>query len=164
MTFGFPDSLPPLGLRDLRGCLWFAVTGILLLALGLFPHLIPSRRMGFPLLACWVALPAWALFTLLTRKRVTDAHQGSGVQVRLYTLIVVSFGIGYFLWAKHLGLPWHVIIGTLFLMEALPGVVVSLTEWWRLSHFGLTVGLMICGFGFPLVDEHRRLFSWGEPS
>ena len=161
MTFGFPDTLPPLGLGELRSYLWFGATGFLVLAMGFFPTLLPSRRIGLPLLACWVALPAWGLFALYTRKPRTDSSHMSSVQVKLYTLIVYGFGISFYLWARQLDLPWRVVIGALFLMEALPGVVISLTEWWRLSHLGLTVGLMVCGFGFPFVDGNRMLVLVG---
>jgi hypothetical protein len=52
-----------------------------------------------------------------------------------------------------LGSSWPIVIGVLFLIEALPRVIVSLTEWWRGSTVGLSAGLMICGFGFPVVEE-----------
>jgi hypothetical protein len=52
-------------------------------------------------------------------------------------------------------LPWRVVGGAIFLIEALPSVIVSLMEWWRLPVFGFSVGLMICGFGFPFVDKAR---------
>jgi len=72
-------------------------------------------------------------------------------QVLLYTIIVVAFGVGFTLWARHLGLSWPVVIGALFFIEALPSVIVSLTEWWRLSTLGLSSGLMVCGIGFPFT-------------
>jgi hypothetical protein len=72
-------------------------------------------------------------------------------QVRFYTLIVFGFGVGFAFWARQLGLSWPVIIGALFFIEALPSLIVSLTEWWRLSTIGITLGLMACGFGFPFA-------------
>jgi len=76
-------------------------------------------------------------------------------QVNLYVLIVVGFGVGFTLWARHLGLPWPIVIGALFMMEALPSAIASLTDWCRLSTVGFSTGLMICGFGFPFVNENR---------
>jgi hypothetical protein len=152
-TFGIPDTLPPLSLREVRGFLWLGFTGFLLLTLALFPNLVPSPWGGFLVLACWLALPARGLFSQLAGKPRTAAQKRMSAQVRLYTLIVVGFGVGFTLWARHLGLSWPVVIGILFLIEALPSVIVSLTEWWRLSTVGLSVGLMICGFGFPVVDK-----------
>jgi hypothetical protein len=72
-------------------------------------------------------------------------------QIRLYALIVVSFGVGFTLWGRQLGLSWPVIIGALFFIEALPSLIVSLTEWWRLSTVGLSSGLVVCGLGFPFA-------------
>ena len=37
----------------------------------------------------------------------------------------------------------------------IPGAIASLTEWWRLSTVGFSIGLMICGFGFPLVSASK---------
>jgi len=76
-------------------------------------------------------------------------------QVRLYTFIVVGFGVGFTFWAWQLGLSWRVVIGGLFLIESLPSIIVSFTEWWRLSTIGLSAGLMFCGFSFPLVEESK---------
>jgi hypothetical protein len=33
----------------------------------------------------------------------------------------------------------------------LGGVIVSLTEWWRLSHVGVSLGLMAGGFWLPFM-------------
>ena len=110
------------------------------------------------LLVFWLTLPAWGLFRLFARKPPADGQkrtstQGTRVQLALYTLIVVGFGVGFTFWARHLGLSWRVVLGALLVIEALPAVVVALTEWWRLSMLGHSVGLMICGFGLPLVDQ-----------
>ena len=37
-------------------------------------------------------------------------------------------------------------------IEALPSLIVALTEWWRLSTMGLSSGLMVCGLGFPFAQ------------
>lgn len=145
-TFGIPDTLPPLGLREVWNWLWLGFTGLLLLGLGVFPHLIPPPWGGCLVLVCWLALPVRGLFS---RKPATKKQVSA--QVRLYTFIVVGFGIGFTFWARQLGLSWPVIIGALFFIEALPGLIVSLTEWWRLSTIGITSGLMACGFGFPFA-------------
>ena len=80
-TFGIPDTLPPLGYGELRGCFWFGGIGFLLLLLGFFHNAIPlvgsavsgilqksenqetSRRCGLDLhVSCgWV----WRRFYLL---------------------------------------------------------------------------------------------------
>ena len=151
-TFGIPDTLPPLGLREVWNWLWLGFTGLLLLALGFFPHLIPSPWGGCLVLICWLALPVRGLFA---RKPASDVQKRMSAQVRLYTLIVVSFGAVFTIWARHLGLSWPVIIGTLFFIEALPSLIVSLTEWWRVSTMGLSLGLMVCGLGFPFAHGSR---------
>jgi hypothetical protein len=68
-------------------------------------------------------------------------------------MVMVSVGVGFFLWARHLGVAASVIFATLLLIEGLGGVIVSLTEWWRLSHVGLALGLMAGGFLLPFVDK-----------
>jgi hypothetical protein len=68
-------------------------------------------------------------------------------------MVMVSVGVGFFLWARHLKVASPVIFGTLLLIEGLGGVIVSLTEWWRLSHIGLAAGLMAGGFLVPFVDK-----------
>jgi len=104
-------------------------------------------------LTFWLVLPIRGLFSQSTRKARTDAQKRMSVQVRLYTLIVVGFGVGFTLWARYLGLSWPIVIGGLFLIESLPSMIVSLTEWWRLSTIGMSIGLMVCGFGFPVIEE-----------
>ena len=151
-TFGIPDTLPPLGIREVWNWLWLGVTGLLLVALGLFPHLIPPPWGGLLVLVCWLALPVRGLFG---RNQAADIQKRMSAQVRLYTLIVVSFGVSFTIWAGHLSLSWPVIIGILFFIEALPSLIVSLTEWWRLSTVGLSSGLMICGFVIPFVEKNR---------
>jgi hypothetical protein len=111
--------------------------------------LIPPPWGGWLVLVCWVALPVRGFFV---RKPVSNAQARRSAQVRLYTLMVVGFGVGFTVWARHLGLSWPVIIGALFFIEALPSLIVSLTEWWRVSMVGLSLGLMVCGFGFPFAQ------------
>jgi len=158
-TFGIPDTLPPLGRRELRGCFVFAGMGLFVLLLGLFPTLRPPPRAALPLALCWLALPAWGLFRYLTRKQRADVKipaeraRGTSTQVGLYAVIMIGAGFSFYFWARHLGLSSPVIFGSLLLIEGLGGVIVSLTEWWRLSHIGVSSGLMACGFLLPLVDK-----------
>jgi hypothetical protein len=66
---------------------------------------------------------------------------------------MVAVGFAFYFWAKHLGVSSPVIFGSLLLIEGLGGVIVSLTEWWRLSHIGVSLGLMAAGFLLPFVDK-----------
>jgi len=133
--------------------------GLFVLLVGLFPNLRPSPRMALPLALCFLALPAWGLLRYLTRKQRTEVRMpaerssGTSTQVGLYAVIMVGVGLGFYFWARHLGLSSPVILGSLLLIEGLGGVIVSLTEWWRLSHIGLSSGLMAGGFLLPLVDK-----------
>jgi len=157
--FGLPDTLPPLSRRDLRGCFVFGGMGLLVLMLSLFPSLRPPPRAALPIALCLLALPAWGLFRLLAGKSHADVQRrekrasGTSTQVGLFTLIMVSVGFGFFLWARHLGVASPVIFGSLLLIEGLAGVIVSLTEWWRLSHIGLSSGLLAGGFLLPFADK-----------
>jgi hypothetical protein len=155
-TFGIPDTLPPLKRRDLRSCFVFGGMGLFVLLLGLFPSLRPPPRAALPLAICWLALPAWGLFRFLKGKSRADVQlrekrgSGTSTQAGLYMLVMVGVGVGYFLWARRLCVASSVIFGTLLLIEGLGGVIVSMTEWWRLSHIGLAFGLMAGGFFLPL--------------
>lgn len=166
-TFGIPDTLPPLGRRELRGCFVFAGMGLFVLLLGLFPNLRPPPRAALPLAICLLALPAWGLFRFLKGKCRADVQRrekrasGTSTQVGLYTLVMVGVGVGGFLWTRHLGVASSVIFGALLLIEGLGGVIVSLTEWWRLSHIGFSSGLMAGGFLLPLVDKTSVAVSVG---
>ena len=150
-----------MNLGDVWGRLWLGLTGLLLLVLSLFPSLVPPPWGSVLVLACWLVLPVRGLMKRSARKSRTEAQKSMSYQVALYTLIVVAFGIGFTLWARHLGLPWPVVIGVLFMMEALPSAIASLTEWWRLSTVGFSTGLTICGFCFPLVNENRMFVLVG---
>ena len=158
-TFGIPDTLPPLQRRDLRSCWVFGGMGLFVLLLGLFPKLRPPPHAALPLVICWLALPVWGLFTYLKGKSRADVQgreeraSGTRTQVGLYTLVMVGVGVGYFLWARHLGVASSVIFGALLLIEGLGGVIVSLTEWWRLSHIGIAFGLLAGGFLLPFAGR-----------
>jgi hypothetical protein len=149
--FGIPNTLPPLEIRELRGYLWFGGVGILLLALGVSPE-VPVVRWSIVLaMACWCAVPAVGFF-----KRSLSSSRASGrtvlsAQVRLYTIVVVVFSLAFVIWARQLGLAWPTVIGAVMLIDALANMIGALTEWWRLSMFGHSIGLAICGFGLPFV-------------
>jgi len=66
---------------------------------------------------------------------------------------MVGAGIGFYFWARQLGVSSPVIFGSLLIIEGLGGVIVSLTEWWRLSHLGVSLGLMLGGFLLPFADK-----------
>jgi len=149
-TLGIPDTLPPSGYGELRVPFWFGGIGFLLLLLGLFHNAIFLRAA----LICWLALPIFGLFRQFGDKPRASKRQASA-QVWIYTFLVVGFGVGFSCWARHLGLAWPVVIGSLFVIEGLAGAIASLTEWWRLSLFGHATGLMICGFLIPFVDKGR---------
>jgi hypothetical protein len=164
-TFGIPDTLPPLSRRDLRGCFVFGGMGLFVLLLGLFPDLRPSPRFALRLAICWLALPVWGLFRFLAGKSRAN-HQarekrasGTRTQVSLFTFIMLGVGFGFFFWARQLGVASAVIFGSLLVNEGLAGVIVSMTEWWRLSHIGTSSGLMAGGFLLPFVGK----FSVGVP-
>jgi hypothetical protein len=149
--FGLPDTLPPLSLQDVWGRLWLGATGLLLMTLSLLPDLVPFPWGGLLVLSCWLALPLRGVVRRNTQKTLdTDVNRGR-IEVTLYTFLILSFGVGFTLWARNLGLSWPVVFGMLFLIESLPSTIVSLTEWWRLSTIGFSVGLMMCGFGLPFV-------------
>jgi hypothetical protein len=137
----------------------FAGMGLFVLLLGLFPNLRLPPGGAWPFVICCLAVPAWGFFRFLTGKSRADVQQrekrasGTATQVGLYTIVMVSAGIGFFLWARHLGVASSVILGTLLIIEGLGGVMVSLTEWWRLSHAGIASGLMAGGFLLPFVDK-----------
>ena len=147
MTLGLPDTLPPLGYDELRGPRWFGGFGLLLLLTGFFHNALPFRVA----LACWLVMPLLGFF----RRKKEPSRGPLKVQVWIYTCLVVGFGIGFTQWARHLGLAWPIVIGALFLIEGLAGAIASLTEWWRLSLLGHSVGLMICGAGIPFIDNAR---------
>jgi hypothetical protein len=159
IRFGFPDTLPPLGGRELRSCFVFAAMGLLVLMLGLFPSLRPPTRAAVLLPICYLVLAGWGLFRFLKRKRCTAVAKpekrttGTSTQVGIFTVIMVAVGFGFFFWARHLGVAVPVIFGSLLLIEGLGAAIVSLTEWWRLSHIGLSLGLMAGGFLLPLVPK-----------
>ena len=137
----------------------FGGMGLVVLMLGLFPSLRPPPRSALPIALCLLALPAWGIVRFLAGKSRTDVLKreqrasGTSVQVGLFTLIMVGVGLAFFLWASGLGVASPVIFGSLLLMEGLGGMIVSLTEWWRLSHIGLALGLAAGGLLLPFVDK-----------
>jgi len=158
-TFGFQDTLPPLDLRGLRGYIVFAGMGLFVLVVGLFPNVRPPPHMGLPFALCLLALPAWGLFRFLTRKpRADDQNPPESLsctrtQVGFYSVIMIGVGVGYFFWARHLGVSSRVVLGSLLVIEGLGGAIVSLTEWWRLCHIGISSGLMAGGFLLPFAGK-----------
>jgi hypothetical protein len=150
-AFGIPNTLPPLSYRELRGYLWFAVVGLLLLALGILPELAAIRWSIVFALVCWCTFPLFGLFRQSASHSRMSGRRAMSAQIRLYAVVVVVFSAGFAIWARQLGLTWPTVIGAVMLIDAFANMIGSLTEWWRLSMFGHSVGLMICGFGFPFV-------------
>jgi hypothetical protein len=135
----------------------FAGMGLFVLLVGLFPELRPPPRMALPLALCALALPAWGLVRFITRKsradvQTRDRAHGTPTQVRLFAVIMIGVGVGFYFWATHLGVSLSVILGALLIIEGLGGMIVSLTEWWRFSHIGVSSGLVIGGFLLPLTE------------
>lgn len=156
LRFGIPDTLPALSRREIRGCFIFAAMGLFVLLIGLFPGLRPPPWMALPLALCWLAFPVWGLFRFFTRQRTVvrtpvERAKGTSTQVSVYVVVMVGAGVGFFVWARLLGIPSPVIFGSLLIIEGLGGVIVSLTEWWRLSHIGVSLGLMAGGFFLPFA-------------
>ena len=156
--FGIQNTLTPLGRRDLRSCFVFAGMGLIVLLVGLFPQLRPPPRMALPLALCTLAFPAWGLFRFVTRKSRANVPtprertHGNRAQVGFFAVIMISVGVGFYYWARHLGVSSSVIFGSLLIIEGVGGMFVSLTEWWRFSHIGLSSGLVIGGFLLPLTE------------
>jgi hypothetical protein len=158
-TFGMPNTLPSLEQSAVVGRLWLAFCGLFLLSISCFPALIP-RKLGAPLFVImWLALPAKDFLLRSTRRNASkiDTHVDS--RIKLYVVVIVTFSACFVFWARKIGLSWQETLGLLLLMEALSSFVVSLTEWWRLSTVGLSVTLMICGFGLPFVSNLGLLFG-----
>jgi hypothetical protein len=157
--FGIPDTLSPLRRRDLRSCFVFAGMGLFVLLLGIFPQLRPPPRMALPLALCFLALPAWGLFRYFTRRSpaniqsLDERAHGTRTQVRVFAVTMIGVGVGFYFWASHLDVAAPVILGTLLIIEGVGGMIVSLTEWWRLSHVGVSSGLVAGGFLLPLADS-----------
>lgn len=157
--FGIPNTLSPLRRRDLRACFVFAGMGLVVLLLGLFPHLRPPPRSALPIAVCLLAFPAWGLFRFITRPSRSDvaareerAH-GTRTQVRVFAVMMIGIGVAFYLWARHFGVPAPVILGSLLIFEGVGGMIVSITEWWRLSHVGVSSGLVTGGFLLPFADS-----------
>jgi hypothetical protein len=144
--FGIPDMHAPRSLDDLRGYFWFGGIGLLLCLLGVVSYSVAGRWIVVGLLAFWLLLSARELRKRPKRDRTTS------VLYRNCLLVVVAFCIGFAVWAWQLGLPWAVVIGGLFLIDAFANALASVTDWWRLSLIGHAAGLAICGFAFPFVE------------
>jgi hypothetical membrane protein len=159
LKFGVPDTLPALSRREIRGCFIFAAMGLFVLLVGLFPALRPPPWMALPLALFALGFAAWGLFRFLTQQRRTvvktpvERMKGTSTQVSVYVIVMVAAGVGFFVWARHLGVPSPVIFGSLLIIEGLGGVIVSLTEWWRVSHIGVSLGLMVGGFFLPFAGK-----------
>jgi hypothetical protein len=161
MISGIPNTLPPLTSRELRGYLWFGVAGLLILTLGCFPRSAAVRWVVVLSLGGWLIVPARGYFKRSPSGAPTASRKALAAQIRLYTLVVLAFSVGFAVWARHLGLAWPIVIGALFSIDAFANMIAALTEWWRLSMFGHAIGLMICGFAFPLVDKSHWAVLFG---
>ena len=75
---------------------------------------------------------------------------------------MIGVGIGYLVWAKNLGVTSPIVFGTLLIIEGLGGLLISLTEWWRISHAGVSLGLVMGGFLLPFTEETSVAVPVGE--
>jgi hypothetical protein len=146
LRFGIPNTQPPRTLSDLRAYLWFGGIGFLLCLLGLLSHIFIGRWLVVGLLAGWMLLAALELRKARQTDRMTSALYRNCV------VVVLAFCAGFALWGWQLRLPWAVLIGGLFLIDAFANALAAVTEWWRLSLIGHAAGLALCGFGFPFVE------------
>jgi hypothetical protein len=160
-VFNISDTLPPLRLRDIRGYLWFGVCGLLLLMLGTFPDSAAVRWMITAALVGWVLVPLRGTVMGRDASAQSEGARVIAAQIRLYALAVITFSLVFAYWARHLGLTWPAVIGAVFLIDAFANMIASLTEWWRLSMFGHSLGLMICGLCFPFVDKDNWTLVFG---
>jgi hypothetical protein len=159
MTFGMPNTLPPLGKPHVLGALWLAFCGLVLFTIPFFPTIFPGKWGAILWVACWLALPARGFLQRLRHGSDKKTKKQVEPRVWLYAIGLLAFSLGLVLWARKLGLSWPMTCGLVILVEALASFFVSLTEWWRLSHAGLSIALAICGFGFPFVADIRILFG-----
>jgi hypothetical protein len=143
---------PALAIAHVWGFLWLAFTGLLLVALTLFPGAVPPPWGGLLVLTCWIALPVRGLLGRLIGSPNGDFEISQRALPRFYSLTVVAFGVVVVLWARLLGLSWSVTVGMLFFIEALPLLMVSVGESWRRAGLGIVLALVVCGLGFPFVQ------------
>jgi hypothetical protein len=151
--FAIPDSLPPLGFRDVRNWLWFAGIGLLILLFSLFPNVVQNPWRTWIFLACLLAFTVQSIF----KKRRSDPYavprKRMDAQLTIHALSVGAFVLGFVVWARFVGLAWPIIICVVLFFEALPNTIMSLSEWWRLSGIGLSVVCVAIGVGLPLVPS-----------
>ncbi|MES2920463.1 MAG: hypothetical protein V4819_02895 [Verrucomicrobiota bacterium] len=144
-----PCHLPTPTLRSAGPYLWYGVTGLLILMLGLLGHSAAARWPILCLLLGW----------LITSSKLLEKWGFGGIeatmppQVKIFFCVVLAFLAAFAFWTSRLGLPWPVIIGALLLIDGFANVIASLTDYWRLSMLGHAAGLMICGFGFPFFSK-----------
>lgn len=142
---------PALTIAQVWGFLWLAFTGLLLILIALISGRIPGRWGGLLVLACWAALPVRGLTRRLIGKSDPNFEKAQTALPKFYSLTVVVFGVIFFLWARLLGLSWPITVGILFFIEALPLLIVSVSEAWRRAGLGLALALITCGLGVPFV-------------
>ena len=146
---------PALSIAQVWGFLWLAFTGLLLILSALIPGSIPGRWGGLLVLACWIVLPVSGLMRRLIGRSDPGFEKTQNALPRFYSMTVVVFGIIFFLWARLLGLSWPITVGVLFFIEALPLLIVSISEAWRRAGIGLALTLIGCGLGMPFVHGNR---------
>jgi len=74
-------------------------------------------------------------------------------QYRSCVIVVLIFCAGFTVWGRYLGLSWLAVLGGLFVIDSFANALAAVTEWWRLSLVGHAVGLGMCGFALPFVDQ-----------
>lgn len=90
---------------------------------------------------------------MLAGSRLGGIEEKLTAQVRVFFCLVLVFLVAFAVWGRMLDLPWPVLIGALFLIDGFANAIAALTDYWRLSMLGHAAGLMLCGFGFPLVSR-----------
>jgi len=143
---------PALTMSQVYGFAWLAFTGLLLTGFSAAPDLIPGNWELLVVLMCWIALPIRGLVSRALGKQDRDFDNAQRSLPRFYSPTVLAIAIVVLVWAYILDLPWPITIGVLFFIEALPLLIVSVADEGRRSGLGLALALVVCGFGFPLVQ------------